>query len=95
MLVVIPYEDERDAVRIANDSAYGLAGSVWTRDTEHGLEIARRIRTGSIGINQAVTADRLATRRAGDQVWIATHQQVADHVLEQHPTTQQEEVFDE
>ncbi len=51
VLVVIPYEDEDDAVRLANDSAYGLAGSVWTRDTEHGLEVARRINTGSIGIN--------------------------------------------
>jgi aldehyde dehydrogenase (NAD+) len=52
VLCVIPYEDEDDAVRIANDSDYGLAGSVWTSDVEHGLDIARRVRTGTVGINQ-------------------------------------------
>ncbi len=55
VLVVTPYEDERDAVRIANDSDFGLGGSVWTRDAEHGLEVARQVRTGSIGINQYMT----------------------------------------
>ncbi|PRY44836.1 aldehyde dehydrogenase [Umezawaea tangerina] len=55
VLVVIPYEDERDAVRLANDSDYGLGGSVWTRDAEHGLEIARRVRTGSFGVNHYMT----------------------------------------
>ncbi|HKT01857.1 MAG TPA: aldehyde dehydrogenase [Rugosimonospora sp.] len=52
VLSVIPYDDEDDAVRIANDSDYGLAGSVWTSDAEHGLDVARRIRTGTLGINQ-------------------------------------------
>jgi len=51
VLSVIPYEDEDDAVRIANDSDYGLAGSVWTADVDHGLEVARRVRTGTLGIN--------------------------------------------
>ncbi|XRQ13649.1 aldehyde dehydrogenase [Actinomadura welshii] len=51
VLVLIPYEDEADAVRIANDSDYGLGGSVWTADTDHGVEVARRIRTGSCGVN--------------------------------------------
>lgn len=55
VLVVTPYEDEADAVRIANDSDYGLGGSVWTRDAAHGLEIARQVRTGSIGINHYMT----------------------------------------
>jgi betaine-aldehyde dehydrogenase len=50
--VVVPFDDEADAVRLANDSEYGLAGSVWTRDIDHGMEIARHIRTGSLGINQ-------------------------------------------
>jgi betaine-aldehyde dehydrogenase len=51
VLVVIPYEDEADAVRIANDSDYGLAGSVWTADSEHGMEVARQVRTGTYGVN--------------------------------------------
>jgi aldehyde dehydrogenase (NAD+) len=52
VLTVIPFDDIDDAVRIANDSHYGLAGTVWTADAEQGTEIARRIRTGSVGINQ-------------------------------------------
>jgi aldehyde dehydrogenase (NAD+) len=51
VLSVIPYEDEADAVRIANDSEYGLAGTVWTADAGRGLEIARRVRTGTYGVN--------------------------------------------
>ena len=51
VLTVLKYSDERDAVRIANDSEYGLAGSVWTADVAHGLEIAAEIRAGTYGIN--------------------------------------------
>jgi aldehyde dehydrogenase (NAD+) len=51
VLTVLTYTDEDDAIRIANDSDYGLAGSVWTADTAHGLEIAARVRTGTYGIN--------------------------------------------
>ena len=51
VLTVIKYSDERDAVRIANDSDYGLAGSVWTKDVAHGLEISGQVRTGTYGIN--------------------------------------------
>ena len=51
VLTVIKYTDERDAIRIANDSDYGLAGSVWTKDVAHGLEVSGQIRTGTYGIN--------------------------------------------
>ncbi len=52
VLSVIPYDDVDDAVRIANDSDYGLGGSVWTADPERGKAVARRVRTGTIGINR-------------------------------------------
>jgi betaine-aldehyde dehydrogenase len=52
VLAVIPYDDVDDAVRIANDSEYGLAGSVWTADGDAGLDVARRVRTGTYGVNQ-------------------------------------------
>jgi aldehyde dehydrogenase (NAD+) len=52
VLAVIPYDDPGDAVRIANDSEYGLAGSVWTSDIDQGVDIARRVRTGTYGVNQ-------------------------------------------
>jgi betaine-aldehyde dehydrogenase len=51
VVCVIPYDDEDDAVRLANDSPFGLAGSVWTKDRAHGRELANRLRTGMVGIN--------------------------------------------
>ncbi|WP_189935264.1 aldehyde dehydrogenase [Streptomyces sulfonofaciens] len=53
VLVVIPYDDEDDAVRIANDSEYGLSGGVWTADAARGLSVARRVRTGTFTVNGA------------------------------------------
>jgi aldehyde dehydrogenase (NAD+) len=51
VLAVIPYDDEEQAIRIANDSDYGLAGTVWTADAERGMQVARRVRTGTYGVN--------------------------------------------
>jgi acyl-CoA reductase-like NAD-dependent aldehyde dehydrogenase len=51
VLVVIPYDDEEHAVRIANDSIYGLAGNVMSGSLEHALAVARRLRAGFIGVN--------------------------------------------
>jgi acyl-CoA reductase-like NAD-dependent aldehyde dehydrogenase len=51
VLAIMPYEDEDDAVRIANDSLYGLAGGVWSGDEEHAKQVALRIRTGQVEIN--------------------------------------------
>ena len=53
VLSVIAFETEHEAVAIANDSPYGLSGGVWTADPEHGLEVARRIRTGTFHVNGA------------------------------------------
>jgi acyl-CoA reductase-like NAD-dependent aldehyde dehydrogenase len=51
VLSIIPYENDQDAVDVANDTEYGLGGSVWTADPERGADFARRVRTGTIGVN--------------------------------------------
>ncbi|MET7398640.1 aldehyde dehydrogenase family protein [Dactylosporangium sp. NPDC005572] len=51
VLSIIRYRDEDDAVRIANGTRYGLAGSVWAGSQEHGLAVARRLRTGQVDVN--------------------------------------------
>jgi aldehyde dehydrogenase (NAD+) len=51
VLSIIPYEDEEDAVRIANDTIYGLAGAVWSKDEARAQKVARRIRAGQIDVN--------------------------------------------
>ncbi|WP_408898188.1 aldehyde dehydrogenase [Nocardioides sp. R1-1] len=51
VVAVIAYDDEDDAVRIANDSVYGLSGSVWSADDDRAVAVARRVRTGMVSIN--------------------------------------------
>ena len=51
VLVVITYDNEEEAVRIANDTIYGLGGGVWSVDPAHAIAVARRIRTGQVDIN--------------------------------------------
>jgi aldehyde dehydrogenase (NAD+) len=56
VMAMIAYDTEDEAVRIANDSIYGLSGSVWTADRDRGLAIARRVRTGMVSVNGAPQA---------------------------------------
>jgi betaine-aldehyde dehydrogenase len=55
VLSVLPFADDEDAIRIANESSYGLGGAVYTADVAKGLEVAKRIRTGTISVNGAVS----------------------------------------
>ena len=55
VLVAIPFDDDDDAVRIANDSQYGLAGGVFSGSTERALAVAKRIRTGQVSVNGGLT----------------------------------------
>ena len=51
VLSILPYDDEEDAVRIANGVVYGLAGGVWSGDAAHAEQVARRLRTGQVEVN--------------------------------------------
>ena len=53
VLAIMPYDSEDEAVEIANDTVYGLAGGVWSGDPEHAKRVARRLRTGQVEINGA------------------------------------------
>ena len=56
VVTVIPFEDEKDAIRIANDVRYGLMATIWTGDPARGHRIAARIKSGTVGINMPYTA---------------------------------------
>jgi acyl-CoA reductase-like NAD-dependent aldehyde dehydrogenase len=51
VVVVVPFEDEADAIRLANDSEYGLSGSIWTRDIGRGFRVSRAIEAGNLSVN--------------------------------------------
>jgi betaine-aldehyde dehydrogenase len=51
VLSILPYQDEDEAIAIANDSLYGLSGGVWSGDADHAKAVARKIRTGQIEVN--------------------------------------------
>ncbi|HLJ09522.1 MAG TPA: aldehyde dehydrogenase family protein, partial [Acidimicrobiia bacterium] len=51
VLAILPYDTEEEAIEIANDSLYGLAGGVWSGDPEHAKQVARKIRTGRVDVN--------------------------------------------
>ncbi len=51
VLTVLRYDDVDDAIALANDSSYGLGGTVWTSDPDRGVDVARRVETGSFGVN--------------------------------------------
>jgi aldehyde dehydrogenase (NAD+) len=55
VLSVLPFQDDADAIRIANDSSYGLGGAIYSANTARALEMAKRIRTGTLNINGAVS----------------------------------------
>ncbi len=57
VLVVVPYEDLDHAVALANDSDFGLSGSVWTADPGRGVAVAGRIRTGTCAVNSGVIVE--------------------------------------
>jgi aldehyde dehydrogenase (NAD+) len=54
VLVVTPHGGDDDAVRLANDSPYGLSGSVWSGDRDRAMAVAGRLRTGTVGVNGGV-----------------------------------------
>jgi succinate-semialdehyde dehydrogenase/glutarate-semialdehyde dehydrogenase len=57
MAVVVVAKDEEDAIRLANNSSFGLGGSIWTRDLEKGIALAKKIESGAVFINTLVKSD--------------------------------------
>ena len=51
VVAVMPFDDEADAVTLANDTAYGLSGSIWTRDVGRAIRVARGVEAGNLSVN--------------------------------------------
>jgi acyl-CoA reductase-like NAD-dependent aldehyde dehydrogenase len=79
---VIPFRDEQEAVRLANDTIYGLSGSIWTRDGAKALRVARAIETGVISINSN-TSVRVSTPFGGFKQ-SGTGRELGPHALEHY-----------
>ena len=56
VVAIIPFDDENEAMHIANDSVFGLAAGIWTRDTAKAIRIAERIEAGTVYINNYFNA---------------------------------------
>jgi aldehyde dehydrogenase (NAD+) len=85
VLTVIPYEDDDDAIRIANESKYGLSGGVFSASEERANAIARRVQTGSIGINGGLWYG--ADSPYGGYKWSGTGRQCGIEGFEQYLET--------
>jgi acyl-CoA reductase-like NAD-dependent aldehyde dehydrogenase len=79
---VIPFRDEREAVRLANDTVYGLSGSIWTRDGAKALRVARAMDTGVLSINSN-TSVRVSTPFGGFKQ-SGTGRELGPHALEHY-----------
>jgi acyl-CoA reductase-like NAD-dependent aldehyde dehydrogenase len=79
---VIPFDDEADAIRLANETIYGLSGSVWTRDGAKALRVARAVDTGVISINSN-TSVRVTTPFGGFKQ-SGTGRELGPHALEHY-----------